>query len=68
MILCVILDYIQVIMLILCKLYMTNSFYFYKFITSTYPFGIGAIICIVYGAMYCEGPRKILMISLLKTY
>ena len=46
--LCIILDYIQVIILILSKLYMKNSFYFYKFIITAYPVPVGSILTWIY--------------------
>ena len=60
MCLCVILDYIQVIMLILCKLYAINDYYFYKFVVSTYPFSIAIIITIIYDEMWRNGICKII--------
>ena len=53
--LCIMLDYIQVIILILNKFYVTNNFYFYKFIISTYPCTATCICCWVYSDIYRDG-------------
>lgn len=53
--LCILLDYIQVIILILTKLYFTNNFYFYKLFMSTYPVSIGGLISIIYRDVYRHG-------------
>ena len=58
LLLCVVLDYINVIMLILCKLYVTNNYIFYQFMIPIEGFGITLICCVFYSelAVY-RGPR-----------
>ena len=46
--LCIMLDYIQVIVLILSNLYWSNSFYFYKFIISGFPMILGVYCSWIY--------------------
>eukprot|EP01084_Bolivina_argentea_P152377 265825_1 len=44
--LCIILDYINGLVMLLCKLYTTNNYYFYKFFLSSYPFCFGLTLAI----------------------
>ena len=48
MYLCCVLDYIQVITLILCKMYATNNFYFYSYIIPIQGFCTISWCCVTY--------------------